>query len=87
MTSDMVERVARAIDPVAWNAHDVQVREHGYCKEAEILMRHGNSLSAARAAIKTLMEPTEAMQRKATEPWVITDYQAMLTAALDESGD
>ena len=58
----MVERMARAIDPVAWTAYEHAVKTHGHCKEAGIIVRWADSQSKARAAIAAMREPTHDMR-------------------------
>lgn len=64
--NEMIERVARAIDPLIWKLAD---------KQPEYRDRDANkireSLQSARAAIKAMREPTEAMVAVGCEelPW------------------
>jgi hypothetical protein len=59
--SEMVERVARAIDPTAWRWLDSIVgREPAHPAEAPT---RATQVRQARAAIEAMREPTEAMLR------------------------
>lgn len=48
--ADPVEVMARALDPVAWNAYQHAVKERGACTESEIALRYMNTFANARAA-------------------------------------
>jgi hypothetical protein len=92
--SEMVERVARAIDPSLWQALDEQCALRAYTPEerAEIIARPHyeffKSLKCARAAIAAMRMPTESMLRRVSkrggyaEEKSILDWQAMIDEAL-----
>jgi len=64
-TSDMVESLARRIDPAAWDAWDRDARP---CKRDVIVdpsSRMHASIAAAKAVLDDLMEPTLEMLRAA----------------------
>lgn len=81
--SGLVERVARAIDPDAWDTEKlVGARQFAQAK----------ALRQARAAIEAMREPTEAMILAHSEnggldfsEHVKTDWRAMIDAALSTS--
>lgn len=89
--SEMVERVAAVFDPEAFADHPA-----GVLHSVQFISRRSRAREKARAAIKALMEPTEAMKRlgvrysnlapddDSNEHYVSSIYQAMLTAALEE---
>lgn len=56
--NEMIERVARAIDPVAF---DPSIEDENY--PGEIEDNRTAALSRARAAIEAMREPTEGMQK------------------------
>jgi hypothetical protein len=73
MISEMVERVARAIDPDSW-------------KSGSILdeIRRGRSIDKARSAIEAMRVPTKAMI-EAGEPVVYGCYSLEPGEGLDEN--
>lgn len=66
--SEMVERIARVLNPVAWAALDDASREageRGFCPELATNHLKGGvdlSLKAARAVLMEVREPTDAMR-------------------------
>lgn len=90
--SEMIERVAQAIDPLPWT--DL-ARDHwrkGGVEEGKEAAR-----AKARAAIEAMREPTEAMVKAGTIGWDPMDgsgvrpvfdptkpYEAMIDAALND---
>lgn len=74
--SEMVERVARAIDPNAW-----EEGAHWYAFERK--WRRGKSLHAARAAIEAMREPTYSMKQAVKDGMDHAEvWSAMIAAAL-----
>lgn len=67
--SEMVEKVARAIDPFAWK------------NQPKMPRRCEASLSSARAAIEAMREPTDEMEAAA---YAHDDSGAQLSCAYDE---
>lgn len=95
---DMIEKVARAIDPHAWE-------DGGYWNGRERTWRREKSLDAARAALEALREPTKEMWEAyirwhGLDPYArcenifdatvgvgaLSKWQAMIDAALKENG-
>lgn len=80
--SEMIERVARALDPDMWQAMD----SGSHMPTSKAL-----SLSHARAAIEAMRTPAEAMVHAGIDAWtkspmaVSTQYTAMIAAALQET--
>jgi hypothetical protein len=81
--SEMIERVARAIDAVLGDEHESLSREMG-CGSHAKEMRTTATLEAARAAIEAMREPTEAMKAVTSEnTWhAVQDWYAMIEEAL-----
>lgn len=62
MTSEMVERVARAIDPEAWEVQDGLKQNAPDLWESEIeTLARESLLAVGRSAITAMREPTNAM--------------------------
>ena len=59
MAGEMVERVARALDPQAWNVREDDVAPEIY---KERLKRRSRSLKQARDALQAMSEPTANMR-------------------------
>lgn len=80
----MVEKVARAIDPLAfddWQKHfDYEMRASGNEAEAKAFAdwtsgkRIADAKEKARSALEAMREPTEAMVRAASEECVSFDH-------------
>jgi hypothetical protein len=84
--SEIVERVAKAINPYAWN--DVWPES----RKGEREPLKGRAMYAARAAIEAMRSPTEAMERAGLREntiqgaaiWATPSWQAMIDVALSE---
>ena len=70
-TESMIERVARALDPVAWDFGAGRV----------------DALKQARAAIEAMREPTDGMVEAGNRMGCIPTYSRMIDAALSEEGE
>lgn len=98
---DMIERVARAIDPDAWESADARLvrlgarnKEERIEDAADVMARPRivKSLRYARAAVAAMREPTPGMQRAvcAGPPgWPLVTlgvWQAMIDQILERGG-
>lgn len=82
---NMIERVARAIDPMAWCVPDEDYPAEKARREA----RQFTAISNARAAIRAMRAPTLHMVvsgERAVRSGSSTGYSAMIDAALQEDG-
>lgn len=90
----MIEKIARAIDPSIWNHFDVYAEQNGFDErdKTDLKQKPGplaDSLAAARAALNTLLEPTEEMYRAGyaasnhSEDDVPAVFGAMIQAAIE----
>ncbi len=85
---NMIEKVARAIDPGAFSGWIVPPSRDA---EAEQRREQNRAKKKAKAAIKAMRKPTEAMVNAAKDGYapsevctVRADYRAMIDAALGE---
>lgn len=68
--SEMVERVARAMEPEVWDSTAMKRSEEaGFAREHAVMM--ANSLRRARASIEAMREPTQAMHDAAVQSFLI----------------
>lgn len=86
--SEMVELVARIIDPELWLSYD-RARREGWDAETRAMTERNvqPSLAKARAFFEAIREPTEAMIDAAdADDWPLANWRVMIDAALGKEG-
>ena len=80
--SEMIERVARAIDPLGWAIPNED--GHYPAERARREAKRAASMGAARAAIKAMLEPNGAMLAAMGDAVVASEYGAIRHEIPDE---